>query len=63
MAMDNYMNYARSFGYDIKFSGLGMAYITLNELKLTETKDLSVIENELAYIGIAIMIDTIRGKA
>lgn len=59
MTMDNYMTYAKSFGYNIEFSGLGMAYITFNELKLTETKDLPIIEKELAMIGMAIMSDTI----
>lgn len=60
MTMNNYMDYAKSFGYDVVFTGLGMAYITLGSVKLTETKDLEVIENELAFIGMAIMSDTIR---
>lgn len=60
MDMNNYMVLARSFGYEIEFTGLGTAYITLNELKLTETKDLSIIEKELAMIGMAIMMDTLK---
>lgn len=60
MDMNNYMDYAKSFGYEVIFSGLGMAYIALNGIKLTATKDKAIIEKELALIGMAIMADTIR---
>lgn len=60
MDMHNYMNYAQSFGYEVVFSGLGMGYIALGGVKLTETKDIAIIEKELAMIGMAIMMDTIR---
>lgn len=60
MTTDQFINFAKSFGYDIRFVGLGMAYITLGDVKLTETKDIPVIENELMLIGMAIMMDTLR---
>ncbi len=60
MDMCNYMDYAKSFGYEIICSGLGMGYIALGNVKLTETKDIAIIEKELATIGMAIMMDTIR---
>lgn len=60
MTSDNYIAFAKSFGYDIQFTDLGMAYITLGNVKLTETKDTLVIEHELMLIGMAIMIDTLR---
>lgn len=60
MDMNNYMNYAKSFGYEVVFSGLGMGYIALGGVKLTDTKDIAIIEKDLAMIGMAIMMDTIR---
>lgn len=60
MDMNNYMDYAKSFGYEVVFSGLGMAYIVLGDVKLTDTKDVAIIEKDLAMIGMAIMMDTIR---
>lgn len=56
----DYINYAKTFGYDIQFTGLGMAYITIGDVKLTETKDTPEIEKALAMIGMAIMMDTLR---
>lgn len=60
MNMNNYMDYAKSFGYEIIFAGLDMGYIALGNVKLTETKDIAIIKKELATIGMAIMMDTIR---
>lgn len=60
MDMRNYMDYAKSFGYEVVFSGLDMGYIALDNVKLTETKDIAIIEKELAMIGMAIMMDTIQ---
>lgn len=56
----DYMDYARSFGYDVRFTGIGMGYVVFGELKLTETMDREDAERELALIGISIMKDTLR---
>ena len=60
MTMENYMNYAQSFGYDIRFTGIGMAYVTIGDVLLTEAMDAEKAERELAFIGMAIMADTVR---
>ena len=60
MEQNNYVDFARAHGYDVVFTGIGMAFITIGELKLTETKDVEIIMEELADIGAHIMIDTIR---
>lgn len=54
------MNYAQSFGYDIRFTGIGMAYVTIGDVLLTEAMDTEKAERELAFIGMAIMADTVR---
>ena len=56
----DFITYAKSFGYDIQFTGIGMAYITLGDIKLTETMDTHLANNALAQIGMAIMVDTLR---
>jgi len=60
MTPADFINYAKSFGYDIQFTGIGMAYITLGDIKLTETMDTHLANNALAQIGMAIMVDTLR---
>lgn len=60
MTPTDFINYAKSFGYDIQFTGIGMAYITLGDIKLTETMDTHLANNALAQIGMAIMVDTLR---
>lgn len=60
MTMESYMNYARSFGYDIRFTGIGMGYVTLGQLALTAVMDADKAEKELAMLGMAIMTDTVR---
>ena len=60
MDKNAYMDFARAHGYDVVFTGIGMAFITIGEVKLTETKDAEIIMTELADIGAHIMIDTIR---
>lgn len=60
MTMENYVNYAQSFGYDIRFTGIGMAYVTIGDVLLTEAMDAEKAERELAFIGMAIMADTVR---
>lgn len=60
MTMENYMDYARSFGYSIVFTGIGMAYVTLDRVMLTEAMDAERAKRELALIGMAIMSDTVR---
>lgn len=62
MTPDNYIAFAKSFGYDLQFTGIGMAYITLSDIKLTETMDCEKAQYELALIGMAIMSDTIRAE-
>lgn len=63
MTMEQFMDYARSFGYNIRFFGIGWAYITLNDkITLTESMSVEKAEYELALIGMAIMNDTIRSK-
>lgn len=60
MDMNNYMDYAKAHGYDIQYTGIGMAYLTIGQVKLTETKDVNEIRKELVMIGMAIMSDTLR---
>lgn len=60
MDMNNYIDYAKSFGYEMVFSGLDMGYITMGNVKLTETKDIAIIEKDLAMIGMAIMMDALH---
>lgn len=60
MTMENYMNYAQSFGYGIRYTGIGMAYVTIGDVLLTEAMDTVKAERELAFIGMAIMADTVR---
>lgn len=60
MTMENYMNYAQSFGYGIRYTGIGMAYVTIGDVMLTEAMDTVKAERELAFIGMAIMADTVR---
>lgn len=58
--MNDYMDFAKSYGYELHFTGIGMAYLTIGGIKLTETKDVNVIRKELALLGMAIMSDTMR---
>lgn len=60
MTMENYTNYAKSFGYDIRFTGIGMAYVTIGDVLLTEAMDAEKAMRELVFIGMAIMTDTMR---
>jgi len=62
MTSADFMNYAKMFGYEINFTGIGMGYITLNGLKLTETLDINDIRPMMAQIGMAIMVDTLRNE-
>lgn len=62
MTSMDFINYAKSFGYDIQFIGIGMAYITLGDIQLTEIMDDYLVNNALAQIGMAIMTDTLRAK-
>ena len=63
MSMDNYADYARSFGYGLRFTGIGMAYVTLNDsVLLTDAMDIDRAEKELMIIGMYIMADTIRNN-
>lgn len=62
MTLENFVHYAESFGYEIKFIGLGMAYIMVCGVKLTETMDAHLAHHTLAQIGMAIMADTLRSE-
>lgn len=60
MTMNNYADYARSFGYEVRFMDLGMSYVALGSLQITKIMDDERTEKELALIGMAIMQDTMR---
>lgn len=60
MDMLNYMNTARTEGYDVQFTGLGMGYVTLGTVMLTEVMDAEEAEAQLALIGMAIINDDVR---
>lgn len=60
MTNEQYISNARSVGYDIRFTGLGMGYITLGGVKLTETKDIPEVEKDMVLLGMAIISDLVR---
>ena len=60
MTNQDYMDFARTYGYDLRFTGLGMAYIVLDDLLLTEAMDIAKAEKELALIGMAVLADAVR---
>ena len=60
MTMNNYADYARSYGYEVRLASLGMGYVALGSLQITEIMDDGQAEKELALIGMAIMQDTMR---
>lgn len=61
MTTENFIDFARMHGYDLRFTGLGMAYVVLNDtVFLTEAMDTDKAERELMLIGRAIMNDTVR---
>ena len=61
MTTENYISFAQSFGYGLRFTGIGMAYVMLNDtVFLTEAMDTDKAERELMLIGMAIMNDTVR---
>jgi hypothetical protein len=62
MTPADYIDYAKTFGYDIRFTGIGMAYVTIGDVLLTEAMDTEKAERELAFIGMAIMADTLHAK-
>lgn len=61
MTTENFIDFARTYGYGLRFTGLGMAYVTLNDtVLLTEAMDADKAEWELMLIGRAIMNDMVR---
>lgn len=61
MYAENYIDFAQSHGYGLRFTGIGMAYVMLNDtVFLTEAMDIGEARRELMLIGMAIMNDTIR---
>ena len=60
MDMSNYMDVARMEGYDVRFTGIGMGYVTFGTVQLTEAMDTERAEAQLALIGMAIINDEAR---
>lgn len=60
MDMQNYIETARLEGYNLQFTGIGMAYITYGPVMLTEVMDTEKAETQLALIGMAIINDSVR---
>ena len=60
MDMQNYIETARLEGYDLQFTGLGMAYVVYGSVMLTEIIDTEKAEAQLALIGMAIINDKVR---
>ena len=61
MTTENFIDFARMHGYGLRFTGIGMAYVVLNDtIFLTESMDIDKAERELMLIGMAIMNDTVR---
>lgn len=60
MTTENFIDYAKSFGYDVRYTGIGMAYLTVNDAIITDVADTEKINGQLALIGMAIMQDTLR---
>ena len=58
--MMDYMSIARIEGYEIVFTGIGMAYVKYSTIKLTETMDIEHAKQELMKIGQAIANDWTR---
>ena len=60
MTTEQYIEHARSYGYEIRYTNIGMAFIALGDVMLTEVKDVPEIEKELSLIGMAIINDIVR---
>lgn len=60
MTNQQFIDNAKSVGYDIQFTGIGMGYITLGDLKLTETKDIAEVEKDMVLLGMAVIADLVR---
>lgn len=60
MTNQQFIDNAKSVGYEIRFTGIGMGYITIGNVKLTETKDIAEIEKDMVLIGMAIIADLVR---
>lgn len=56
----DYMDIARLQGYELVFTGLGMAYVRYETIKLTETMDKEDAEQIMIKIGFAISADWTR---
>ena len=55
MDRNNYIDYAKTFGYGIQFTGIGMAYVTYGDNFLTEAMDIDKAEDFLALLGMTLM--------
>lgn len=58
--MDMFMDVARMNGYEVRFTGIGMAYVVYGSVMLTEVMDTEKAEAQLALIGMAINNDDVR---
>ena len=47
-------------GYEVRFTGIGMAYVAYGSVMLTEVMDTEKAEVQLALIGMAINNDDVR---
>lgn len=56
----DYISIAKAEGYALVFTGIGMAYVALENIKLTKTMDKELCELQLEAIGQAIARDWTR---
>ena len=56
----DYADIARMQGYELVYTGLGMAYVKYESIKLTETMDKALAEQVMENIGLAIASDWTR---
>ena len=60
MDVQNYIDLAMAHGYGLRFTGIGMAYVVIGDVLMTEAMDIPDAEAQLAEIGMAIMTDHLR---
>jgi len=56
----DYLHIAMLQGYELVFTGLGMAYVRYETIKLTDTMDKEAAEQVMKKIGLAIASDWTR---
>ena len=60
MDIQEYINLAEAEGYELRRTGIGMGYITIGSLQLTEVMDSADALMEMVMIGMAISQDLLR---